>query len=640
MFLTLPSPNNCFYPVAHNSSYGDTTITYKIKGGGSKSSVEGKYSVAFKEKTNGEMGIMCSDEQTCWVACECQSGWSTSAPSGEYVYAKDDRYANGLSSMSANGSLSSMSANGNLSTMSDNYSISTMATNGGMTCYKKACSSGYYLDTPSTSYFKRTSSTGTLGLTCWKTTGCASGYSENATGTAHSYNDRTCKQCVYTCPDGSQESTCGSSYYQTGKTSMYCIGDSSQTKGTCYKCAACSWVCPSGKYYDGSEGNSYYITGDDSKEVCDGDTSKTRPGGGNVCYSRKSCSWVCPDNTYTTAPNGYYLSGDGSKEVCNGDKSKTRPGGSKVCQPIEKCTWSCSTGYSTSTTSSSCTSSQYFTSKSATKADSSCANKTCGKCNDCKWICQNGYYDSASGDYKLTSTSTAKVCNGDTSKKHSSQKCYTRTLKGCTDYNSSYKSSVPSGQTCDPVNPRSGLTCYTNCKKDIYWPDQYYIQIKICETGAPSTTCWLDSQDVIAKLQYSTGDSETQNGSKASDFVIISPTEQNLYLMWDNSATEIPTHIGSLTPNNGELNFETNCMMRPHGACNGPSSTGFTCPRGWGGNLTNNPTAQLVTQYHNYSETMDDVTLKHIPTDQTKKVTLKLKADPVWGGGLLSGGCK
>ena len=148
--------------------------------------------------------------------------------------------------MSANGSLSSMSANGNLSTMSGNYSISTMGSNGGMTCYKKACDPGYYLDAPSTSYFKRTSSTGTLGLTCWKTTGCASGYSENATGTAHPYKDRTCKQCVYTCPDGYQSSKCGTGYYKSDIAAKYCIGDSSQTNGTCYECKQCSYSCSSG----------------------------------------------------------------------------------------------------------------------------------------------------------------------------------------------------------------------------------------------------------------------------------------------------------------------------------------------------------------------------------------------------------
>ena len=267
MFSAFPSPNNCFYPVAHKSSYGDTLITYKIKGGGPKTSVSGKYSVAFTEKTNGEMGIACSSERTCWVACECQSDWSTSAPSGEYVYAKDDRYANGLSSMSANGSLSSMSANGNLSTMSGNYSISTMAANGGMTCYKKACPNGGYLDEPG-SAFTKSRSDGTLGLDCWNATGCSSYYASNASGTKYEYHGTVCyrKTCAdggysdktqsgkhcsqvsyaglqcydchtpdYYCPSGYQSSSCGTGYTQTGTTSKKCK-DCSATSGTCYKC--------------------------------------------------------------------------------------------------------------------------------------------------------------------------------------------------------------------------------------------------------------------------------------------------------------------------------------------------------------------------------------------------------------------
>ena len=252
---------------SYNSSYGDKLITYKIKGGGSKTSVSGKYNEAFKEKTNGEMGIACSSERTCWVACECQSDWSTSAPSGEYVYAKDDRYANGLSSMSANGSLSSMSASGNLSTMSGSYSISTMAANGGMTCYKSACPNGGYLDEPG-SAFTKSRSDGTLGLDCWNATGCSSYYASNASGTEYEYHGTVCyrKTCAdggysdetqsgkhcsqvpyaglqcfdchtpdYYCPSGYQSSPCGTSYTQTDTTSKKCK-DCSATSGTCYKC--------------------------------------------------------------------------------------------------------------------------------------------------------------------------------------------------------------------------------------------------------------------------------------------------------------------------------------------------------------------------------------------------------------------
>ena len=185
------------------------------------------------------MGIACSSERTCWVACECQSDWSTSAPSGEYVYATDTRYAGGLSSMSANGSLSSMSANGNLSTMSGNYSISTMGSNGGMTCYKKACPNGGYLDEPNSTYFMSSQKGGTLGLTCYNATSCASGYSENGAGASYSYHsDITCKKCTYSCPSGysftTKSSDCSSS--QTFKTTSATTQSGCTPNNECGKC--------------------------------------------------------------------------------------------------------------------------------------------------------------------------------------------------------------------------------------------------------------------------------------------------------------------------------------------------------------------------------------------------------------------
>ena len=152
-----------------------------------------------------------------------------------------------------------------------------MGSSGGMTCYKAACSSGYYLDAPNSTYFTSTSTTGTIGLTCYKATGCKSGYYNG--GSSYNYHGYYCSKCTYSCPSG---------YYEAGST------------------------------------------------------------------------WT---------------------------------------------------------------------------------------------------------NYKLTSDSAYKVCNGDSSQTNS-ELCYTRTLKTCSDYG--YKSSIPSGQTCEDVSPRSGLTCYTDCKDSNY----------------------------------------------------------------------------------------------------------------------------------------------------------------------------
>ena len=293
MFPTFPSPNNCFYPVAHNSSYGDYTKIYD-----NAKKLTFNYGDVFKEFTNADMKIACSDEQLCYVGCECKTanGWS------------------GGSTMSANGTLSTASAGGELNS---DYTIKDDGA------------------------AKKTTSSATPGISTM-----AVGGSCTISVTDPRYGLTCRKASTYDC-----NNVCGGSAY---------------------------YYCPAGEV-------------------------------------GKTCS------------DGYY----------------------RVSEGTQKCS-----------------------------AGSGRSSKTCYSCKPCNWTCQSGYYTSASGDYKLTTTSTPKVCDGDTSQKHSSQKCYTRTLKGCTDYNSSYKTSVPSGQTCDPVNPRSGLTCYTNCKKDV-----------TCEDGNYYTTC-------------------------------------------------------------------------------------------------------------------------------------------------------
>ena len=98
-------------------------------------------------------------------------------------------------------------------------------------------------------------------------------------------------------------------------------------------------------------------------------------------------------------------------------------------------------------------------------------------CTQCSYVCPTNYYAKGSTwtDYKLTSTCTPKICNGDSSQKLSSNDCCTRTSKTCTDYSSSYKSSQPTGQTCTKVTPRSGLTCYKDCKDDCFCNYSYYL---------------------------------------------------------------------------------------------------------------------------------------------------------------------
>ena len=78
-----------------------------------------------------------------------------------------------------------------------------MGSSTGTTCYKAACDSGYYLDAPNSTYFTSTSKTGTLGLTCYKATGCKDGYAEDGdtSGLGATYHGMKCYEAG--CPDGS-----------------------------------------------------------------------------------------------------------------------------------------------------------------------------------------------------------------------------------------------------------------------------------------------------------------------------------------------------------------------------------------------------------------------------------------------------
>ena len=85
---------------------------------------------------------------------------------------------------------------------------------------------------------------------------------------------------------------------------------------------------------------------------------------------------------------------------------------------------------------------------------------TCYKKKTCS---EGGYYDSVPADQKCSS------------KSYNGYSCYTGcSYKTCSDYG--YNSSIPSGKTCETVHPRSGLTCYKDCKDEEYF---CYINLSI-----------------------------------------------------------------------------------------------------------------------------------------------------------------
>ena len=77
---------------------------------------------------------------------------------------------------------------------------------------------------------------------------------------------------------------------------------------------------------------------------------------------------------------------------------------------------------------------------------------TCYKKKTCS---EGGYFDSVPADQKCSS------------KSYNGYSCYTGcSYKTCSDYG--YNSSIPSGKNCTTVYPRSGLTCYKDCKDDYF----------------------------------------------------------------------------------------------------------------------------------------------------------------------------
>ena len=82
---------------------------------------------------------------------------------------------------------------------------------------------------------------------------------------------------------------------------------------------------------------------------------------------------------------------------------------------------------------------------------------TCYKMKTCS---EGGYFDSVPADQKCSS------------KSYNGYSCYTGcSYKTCSDYG--YNSSIPSGKTCETVHPRSGLTCYKDCKDESVEVDYY-----------------------------------------------------------------------------------------------------------------------------------------------------------------------
>ena len=203
-------------------------------------------------------------------------------------------------------------------------------------------------------------------------------------------------------------------------------------------------------------------------------TEKTTKGEGIACSSYANCYIGCSCNT----SNGWYSTCQGSdcksatdnhytgvnslsagksiSDVGSISASGANSGISASAAAKSGLKTASATGNYTATAASAGlkTASAAVATAGATSGISAMASgaTTCYKKKTCS---EGGYYDSVPADQKCS----PKPYNG--------YSCYTGcTYKTCSDYG--YNSSIPSGKTCTTVYPRSGLTCYKDCKNDYF----------------------------------------------------------------------------------------------------------------------------------------------------------------------------
>ena len=196
-------------------------------------------------------------------------------------------------------------------------------------------------------------------------------------------------------------------------------------------------------------------------------TEKTTKGEGIACSSYANCYIGCSCNT----SNGWYSTCQGSDCKSATDNHYTGVNSLSAGKSISDVTSISASGANSGISASAAATSGLKTASAAgnyTVSAASSAAATAGAtsgistlassattCYKKKTCSEGGYYDSVPADQKCSS------------KSYNGYSCYTGcSYKTCSDYG--YNSSIPSGKTCTPVYPRSGLTCYKDCKDDYF----------------------------------------------------------------------------------------------------------------------------------------------------------------------------
>ena len=200
----------------------------------------------------------------------------------------------------------------------------------------------------------------------------------------------------------------------------------------------------------GWRNNNSYVSTHQTDKVCTADgkcynyndvfVDEVDPGYSNTCG--QTCYVACSCNT----SNGWYSSCQGSDCFSVTDtRYAGKPNAASASRSLSDVA-SISASGANSGISASAAAAKSGISTMASGATTCYKKKTCS---------EGGYYDSVPADQKCSS------------KSYNGYSCYTGcSYKTCSDYG--YNSSIPSGKTCETVHPRSGLTCYKDCKDDYF----------------------------------------------------------------------------------------------------------------------------------------------------------------------------
>ena len=234
----------------------------------------------------------------------------------------------------------------------------------------------------------------------------------------------------------------------------------------------------------GKRNNNSYVSTHKTDKVCTADgkcynyndvfVDEVDPGYSNTCG--QTCYVACSCNT----SNGWYSSCQGSDCFSVTDtRYAGQPNAASASRSLSDVTSISASGANSGISASAAATSGLKTASAAgnyTVSAASSAAATAGAtsgistlassattCYKKKTCSEGGYYDSVPADQKCSS------------KSYNGYSCYTGcSYKTCSDYG--YNSSIPSGKTCTAVYPRSGLTCYKDCKDEEYF---CYINLSI-----------------------------------------------------------------------------------------------------------------------------------------------------------------